>query len=104
MYMYMYGFEGAGTFADPLPVFRAYPTYINVGNPEQDPDALCLDGRFNHHLQLQNRLDFIRYDQEHVQPWYDINTLSNLCGREDIVMCLSRVRFDVVAACLYTMF
>ena len=32
-----------------------------AGIPDQDPEALCLDGRFNHHIQLQNRLDFIRY-------------------------------------------
>lgn len=40
--------------------FPVQYAFVTIGNPEQDPEALCLDGRFNHHLQLQNRLDFIR--------------------------------------------
>ena len=45
-------------------VFTAacYVNTIVTGNPGEDPEGLCLDGRFNHHLQLQNRLDFIRWD------------------------------------------
>lgn len=38
-------------------------------NPEQDPELLCLDGRFNHHMQLQNRLDFIRFALKDGQLW-----------------------------------
>ena len=41
-------------------IYYMYHYYVHLDNPEQDPEVLCLDGRFNHHLQLQNRLDFIR--------------------------------------------
>ena len=29
-------------------------------NPDLDPEALCIDGRFNHSQQCQIRLDFLR--------------------------------------------
>lgn len=35
--------------------------YLPVGNSNLDPDTLCMDGRYNHHHQLQSRLDFVRY-------------------------------------------
>ena len=60
-----------------------------LANPNQDPDSLCLDGRFNHHHQLQSRLDFVRCATVdigaiacalHTSTWLIINayTMSNV--------------------------
>lgn len=38
-------------------------------NPEIDPTKYCIDGRFSHNLQIQERLDFLKYLLKDGQLW-----------------------------------
>lgn len=42
---------------------------VPAAKADLDPETLCLDGRFNHFNQLQNRLDFVRFSLKDGQLW-----------------------------------
>lgn len=49
-----------------------------VENDEIDPNELKTDGRYNHPLQIQERLNFLRFLLKDGQLWLCADQVSNL--------------------------